>query len=96
MDMIIIMVLILIVVIVFLLLQNNGTISIKSKALKKDEIILKYENELKDILLKNQDDKSQQVKQKKLFLQKCSSEFARNIFFTEDESKQIIQRFAKL
>ena len=96
MDIIIVISLILILVVIFLLIQNNTTPTSKNKALKKEEIILNYENELKSILLKHKDNKTKQIEQKKLFLQKCSSEFSRNIFFSTEESKQIIQKLAQL
>ncbi len=96
MDIIIGITLVLIAGVIFLLMQNGSGVSVKSKALKKDEIIENYENELKKILLRYKDNKTKQIEQKKLFLQKCSSEFSRNMFFNEDEAKQIIQRFAQL
>ncbi|MEA2050059.1 MAG: hypothetical protein U9O56_04960 [Campylobacterota bacterium] len=96
MDIVIIIALILIVGIVFLLFQNKPQISTKSKALKKAEIIKNYETQLKTILEKHKDNKTKQIELKKQFLQKCSSEFSRNIFFSELEAKQIIQKLASL
>ena len=93
----VIIALVLIIVIIIVLVQSNSDgVSVKSKALKKEEIIKKYEDDLKSILAKHKDNKEQQIAQKKLFLQKCSSEFSRNIFFSEAEAKQIIQKLALL
>ncbi len=96
MDIVIIITLILIVGVVFLLLQNKRSVSPRDTALKKEDIISNYENDLKKILSKYENNKEKQIEEKKLFLQNCSSELSRNIFFTPDEAKQIIQKLALL
>lgn len=84
--------LVLIIVLLFVLKDNR---SIKSPAIKKDEIIKEYERELRSILdcCSNKDE---MVKQKNIYLKKCSSELSRNIFFTAEESKKIIQKLAMI
>jgi len=67
----------------------------KNSIVKKEEIIQKYEDQLTKIL-QNCNDKNQQLQQKKTFLQKCNSELSRNIFFTEKEAIQVIQRLSRL
>jgi len=66
----------------------------KSSGLKKSEIIAQYEDDLKQLLTKYENDKTKKMEQKKAYLQKCSSELSRNIFFTPEESKEIIQKLA--
>ena len=95
MDIVIIITLILIIGVIFLLLQNTNTPT-RSQTVKKDDIIKNYEKNLKDILSKHENNKDKQIEQKKLFLQKCSSELSRNIFFNPDEAKLIIQKLATL
>ncbi len=82
------------IIIVVVFTKNKH--QIKSSAIKKSEIILQYQNQLKNILHQCKDDKDTKIEQKKLFLQKCNSELSRNIFFTQDEAKQIIQKLAQL
>lgn len=72
---------------------GKSTAGVKSKAVKKDEIIEKYTLELKQILAKCET-KEQKIEQKKIFLQGVSSELSRNIFFTQEEAKQLIQKLA--
>ena len=75
---------------------NRSKASIKSPTIKKDEIFIQYKNQLLDILEKTKDNKELQKKEKNIFLKQCNCELSRNIFFTEDEAKQIIQKLAIL
>jgi len=88
-------VLICIFFIVLFFVVSQKSYKVKNTLLKKEEIIEKYENQLKKILA-NYQDKNEQIKQKKIFLQQCNSELSRNIFFTEKEAIQVIQRLSKL
>jgi len=69
---------------------------VKNTAIKKEEIILGYENKLRDILSQFANDKAKQIEKKKIFLRNCNSELSRNIFFTHEESVKIIERLIKL
>ena len=91
----ILLILALIFVGVLIFLNGNGN-NIKPPAVKKHEIIQQYEKELNNILNKYKHDNETKIKEKKLFLQRCSSELSRNIFFDENESKKIIQKLASL
>lgn len=75
---------------------NGKKYKVKNTAVKKEEIIAQYENSLQQILKKYENDKSKQIEEKKLFLQKCNSELSRNIFFTHEESIKIIERLLKI
>jgi len=81
--------------IVLFFIVSKKSYKIKNTLLKKEEIIVQYEDQLKKILV-NYEDKNEQIKQKKIFLQKCNSELSRNIFFTEQEAIQVIQRLSQL
>ena len=63
---------------------------------KKEDIIQNYHNDLQKILAQHQNDKTIQREQKARFLKQCNDELSRNIFFTPDESKKILQNLAKL
>jgi len=75
-----------------ILLLTKSTSEIKKPAIKKEEIILQYEKELETILEQYKNNKNKQLEEKKKFLQRCNSELSRNIFFTEEESINIIKR----
>lgn len=96
MDIIIIILLLALIVVGYLIYLNNNPRNTKSPAVKKDEIFKQYKKELKTILQQCNGDNDLKIQQKKLFLQKCSSELSRNIFFTQSESKKIIQDLATL
>lgn len=67
---------------------------IKSKYIKKSEIIKAYEDELLEILKNsNQDDK---VSLKIEFLKKVNQELALNIFFEKDEIKKVLEKLSKM
>lgn len=78
-------------VVAYIILRKTNH-KLKSEHQKKSEIIEQYENELK-ILLQNNQNKTE-VKTE--FLKKCNDELSRNIFFTKEESSQLLQRLAQL
>lgn len=69
---------------------------LKETAQTKREIITRYETELKNILEKYKDDSQTAKEQKSIYLKKTNEELSRNIFFTQDESKEILQKLANL
>lgn len=66
----------------------------KSEAFTKQDIINRYEADIKNLLL---NEKKEDLSEKKLALLKhISSELHRNIFFDENEAKEIIKHLASL
>jgi len=94
MEIIILILLLIFIGIFYIVSQKNC--KIKNTAVKKEEIITQYKNDLEKLLKKYEGDRSKQVEQKKLFLQKTNSELSRNIFFTHEESVKIIERLLKI
>jgi len=92
---ILLFVLILVSLVAYLLFKLNYK-KTKKPTIKKHEIVEQYKNELRNILTIHENNKEKQLHEKKQFLQKCNSELSRNIFFTQIESKQIIQQLAQL
>lgn len=74
--------------------KANKVRNIKSKYIKKSEIIEAYENELLEIL-KNSNP-SDKVTLKIEFLKKVNQELALNIFFEKDEIKQVLEKLSKM
>lgn len=93
---VIVLVIIILIILGVILLGNKSNTNAKSSALKKNEIIEQYTNELKSILHKNKDNKEKQLQEKKQYLQKVNSELSRNIFFEAHEAKQLLQKLASL
>ena len=79
----------------FLLLRRTNK-NHKPSALKKDELIKKYEYEMLLIISKNEKDKNLLQKKKIEYLKSASHELHNNIFFDESEAKAIIQKLASL
>lgn len=66
----------------------------KSPAIKKDELISRYHNDMKEIVLKYKKDENLFKKKKIEYLKFASHELHNNIFFEEHEAKQIIKELA--
>jgi len=80
---------------IFLIFFRKNKYS-KPSAIKKEELIKKYEYEMLKLINKYQKDK-QILQQKKIeFLKVASHELHNNIFFDEHEAKAIIQKLATL
>lgn len=77
-------------------LSNTNKQEHKSSALKKEELILKYENEMKDIIEKYKDEPTVLTTKKIEYLKKASNQLHNNIFFTEQEAKALVKRLASL
>ncbi len=77
----------------FLLFKTKN--KIQETSTKKEQIVLQYEKELQKLLEEAQTPQ-EQTKIKNHFLQKCNDELSRNIFFTQEESKQALHKLAQL
>jgi len=75
----------------FLFKKSNS--NVKAPAVKKDELIKSYEDEMREILLKYKD--SEELQKKKIeYLKYASHQLHNNIFFDAQEAKEIIKRLA--
>ena len=84
-----------IIVVGYLVLHKTNH-KLKATSQTKQEIITRYENELKTLLEECKNDSESCKEQKALYLKKCNDELSRNIFFTPEESKEILQKLAQL
>jgi len=80
----------------FFFYKSQQKLKIKNSASKKIEIIQNYEQELKILLHKFENDKTKQIEEKKAFLQNCNSELSRNIFFSNEEAIKVIEKLLKI
>lgn len=69
---------------------------IKTVEAKKEEIISSYENQMREILLKHQEDENMRTAKKTELLKQISKELSTNIFFDKPEVRDIIQKLANL
>jgi len=70
--------------------------NIKSKTVKKEEIIQEYFSLMEEVLEKNKDNKQLQVQEKIKLLKNINNELAMNIFFDEEEAKKILKDLSNL
>ena len=68
----------------------------KSEIVKKHEIIDNYKKELFEILEASENDKNLQMQERIKFLKKVNYELSMNIFFDENEAKQILKELSEL
>lgn len=90
----ILIILLFLVILSMLFFKKN--IQIKSSAKKKDEIIKAYENQMQEIIDISKGDKELQLKKKIEFLKKVNHDLSMNIFFDEDEAKNIIKKLSNM
>ena len=83
------------IIVVGYLVLNKTNHKLKATSQTKQEIIDRYENEMKNILAKCENPEKEK-EQKALYLKKCNDELSRNIFFTPEEAKDILQKLANL
>ncbi len=84
------------VFIVYKVFKTNVSDIVKPKKVKKQEIVEEYTQKLKDELDALKDDKQAQVAKKSQLLKVYSDELSRNIFFEEDEVREIILELSKM
>lgn len=74
----------------FTLKSTSAKMDTKTEAKKKEEIIQEYKLRLEKALESLNDDKDLRTAKKTQLLQEFNSEFSRNIFFDEEEIRDII------
>ena len=92
----ILLILAIIVFLVFYLASNSKNKQYRSSALKKEELILKYEDEMKAIIEKHKNDPTVLKVKKIEYLKKASNKIHNNIFFSDSEAKALVQKLAAL
>lgn len=96
MDGINLLLIILIIMAFFLVIRHilKGQAGVKPVHIKKEEIIQSYKKQMFDLKEKYKYDEQTLKQQKMILLKHVNAELHRNIFFDEDEIKQIIQQLA--
>ena len=81
---------------IFISFKKKNSSLTKSKVVKKDELIESYKLELQDILKEYEDNKELQMQERIKFLKRVNYELSMNIFFDENEAKELLQELSKL
>jgi len=98
MDIVVVLLLLAIFGIVFALFKISGATNINTKTttLSKEQLELRYQNELRKILEKHKDDPKAQKIQKMIYLKNLNDELSRNIYFTHDDAKKLLNKLASI
>ncbi len=80
---------------IFLFFKKNKKYH-KSSAIKKEELIKSYEDNMLELINKYKNDKTKLQAKKIEYLKISSNELHNNIFFDANEAKSIIQKLASL
>lgn len=75
---------------------NKAKINPRSKAMTKEDIVEGYEKLILDVIEKNRDDKDALKEKKTQLLKHISKDLHNNIFFDEDEAKDIVRQLASI
>ncbi len=84
---------IVLVIIIFFALRSKELIPTRSQEEKKEEILLNYKQKIRNILTPLDGDA--RVEKKKKLLGQISNELALNIYFDEDDIREIILELSK-
>ncbi len=76
--------------------KRNTTFVVKTKALKKEELIENYKLELFQILENCDNNKELELQERVKFLKKVNYELSMNIFFEKEEARNLIQELSNL
>ncbi|MDB2562959.1 hypothetical protein N9X61_05070 [Sulfurimonas sp.] len=82
-------------VVIYVTLQSTSKkVGTKTKAKKKEEIIQEYKTKLKNALEPVGNDSEARIARKTQLLQEYNGELSRNIFFDENEVREIIRELS--
>ena len=85
-------IIILVIVVVFFLVKRytSSNTQIKSKAIKKSEIIDDYKKQLRDMIVSCKEDENLILVKRKELLKQFNQELSLNIFFDKNEIRQTL------
>lgn len=82
--------------VVFMYYKQKKATFVKPAAVKKDELIQAYKDELLEILEANKQNKELQFQERIKFIKKVNYELSMNVFFDEVEAKDLIKELSGL
>ncbi len=81
---------------IFLFITANKKKNIKRPAVKKEELIQAYKNQMKELLLKYEKDKQLQTQEKIKLLKQINHDLSMNLFFEKDEATKLLKELSTL
>ncbi len=69
---------------------------VKPSPVKKEEVIQAYEQEVKELLQSYKDDEAKLLEEKKRLIKRINNELKMNLFFDDEEAKEVINRLLKI
>jgi hypothetical protein len=84
------------VAVAYYTLRSRPKIDSQTKAKKKEEVVAEYRDKLQSVLDDLGEDQELRTASKKTLLKEFSDELSRNIFFDEDEVREIILELSKI
>lgn len=81
---------------IYLFINQNKQKNIKSKAVKKSEIIEEYKSQMRAVIDENRDNPQKQKEEKIKLLKKINAELSMNLFFDETEAKELLDELLKI
>ncbi|MAD41705.1 MAG: hypothetical protein CL623_04850 [Arcobacter sp.] len=96
MDILTLILIFLIILAIFLFLTSNNKKNVKEPTVKKEELIQAYKNQMKELLIKYENDKKVQTQEKIKLLKKINQELSMNLFFEEEEARKLLKELSNL
>lgn len=79
---------------IFLFITANKKKSIKPPVVKKEELIQSYKNEMRELLLKYENNKEIQTQEKIKLLKQINQELSMNLFFEKEEATKLLKELS--
>ena len=81
---------------IFLFITANKKKNIKAPAVKKEELIEAYKDQMKELLSKYENDKKLQTQEKIKLLKQINHELSMNLFFEKEEARKLLKELSTL
>jgi len=81
---------------IFLFVSSKKKNNIKNPAVKKEELIQSYKNQMKELLKKYENDKKVQTTEKIKLLKQINHELSMNLFFEKEEASKLLKELSSL
>ncbi len=81
---------------IFLFITANKKKNTKVPAIKKEELIQSYKNQMKELLLRYENDKKIQTQEKIKLLKQINHDLSMNLFFEKEEAIKLLKELSTL
>lgn len=81
---------------IFLFITASKKKNIKEPAIKKEELIQSYKNQMNELLVKYENDKKLQRQEKIKLLKQINQDLSMNLFFEKEEATKLLKELSTL